>query len=423
MTDVLNPLESAREKVKVACDVLGVDPAVYEILKDPERFIEVSIPVKMDDGTTKVFKGYRSAHSSAVGPSKGGIRFHKQVNPDEVKALSLWMSLKCSVIDIPYGGGKGGITVDPKELSQRELENLSRGYVRGIHKYIGEKVDIPAPDANTNGTIMTWMVDEFAKLNGDRLEIGTFTGKPLEFGGSKGRTEATGFGVAICAREFAKLIDLDLKGARLIVQGFGNVGSFAAKYLEEMGAVIIAVGGYDREKNDTYGIFNEEGFKYNDLVEYKENNGGKFFGYPGATFLNKEELFSLDADIFIPAALENEITDENADSIKAKLIVEGANGPITPGADRILNEKGVVVVPDILANSGGVLVSYYEWVQNNGGYYWDFEEVQEKEERDMLNAIEKIVEVKNKHNSSVREAAYIKAIEKIAGALKLRGRY
>ena len=255
MTETLNPLESAQQKVKKACDKLGADPAVYEILKEPERVIEISIPVKMDDGSVKVFKGWRSAHSTAVGPSKGGCRFHPQVNLDEVKALSLWMTFKGGALGLPYGGGKGGVAVDPSELSERELEQVARGYVRGLYKYLGDRIDIPAPDVNTNGQIMSWMVDEYVKLNGDRFDIGTFTGKPVDFSGSQGRNEATGFGVAVVVREAAKRYGLDINTAKIAVQGFGNVGSYTVKNIERQGGKVNAIAEWDK-KEGNYALYN-----------------------------------------------------------------------------------------------------------------------------------------------------------------------
>lgn len=422
MTDTLNPLMSAQEQVKKACENLGANPAVYELLKEPKRVIEITIPVKMDDGTLKVFKGWRSAHSDAVGPAKGGIRYHQNVTADEVKALSLWMSLKGGVLGLPYGGGKGGITVDPTKLSKRELEELTRGYIRGIHKYIGERIDVPAPDVNTNGQIMSWLVDEYAKLNGEKLDIATFTGKPIAFGGSEGRNEATGLGVAIVAREAAKKYGLEMKGAKVAIEGYGNVGSFAGKNLEAQGAIVVAVAGYDKEEQQQYAIYREDGIKFDELIEYRANNKN-MKGFPNSKTITMDEFWGGEYDILIPSALENSITGEVAQKLNVKLICEGANGPVTPEGDKVLNERKIIVTPDILTNSGGVLVSYYEWVQNQYGYYWTEEEVQEKEEADMMKAIKGILETSEEYNVTLREASYMFSIKRIAAAMELRGWY
>lgn len=412
----LNPFEIAQLQVKAACDKLGTDPAVYEILKNPMRVLEVSIPVKMDDGSTKSFIGYRSQHNDAVGPFKGGVRFHPDVTRDEVKALSTWMTFKCGVVGIPYGGGKGGITVKPHDLSKGELERLSRGFARAIAPIIGEKKDIPAPDVNTNGQIMTWMVDEYEKTTG-RFEPGVFTGKPVDFYGSLGRTEATGYGTAIMARDAAKKIGLSLDGATIAIQGFGNVGSYAALYIIEMGAKVVAV-------SDSSGcIVNEDGLDIEKLIEYTAKNR-HVKGFEGAKKeLHRDEVLIQDVDILMPCALENQITSKNVNDIKAKIVSEGANGPTTPEADKIMFEKGIVVVPDILANAGGVTVSYFEWVQNLMRYSWTFEEVQKKQDKLMIDAFEEIWKLKEEHGVNMRTAAYMMSIKRIATAMKLRGWY
>lgn len=336
MSGEYNPLESARLEIRKACDLLGLDPAVYELLKEPRRVIEVSIPVKMDDGSLRVFKGYRSAHNDAVGPNKGGIRYHPGVNLDEVKALSVWMTFKACITGIPYGGGKGGVTVDPADLSEGELERLSRGYVRAMYKYLGEKIDVPAPDVNTSGKIMAWMADEYNLLSGEQ-NLGVFTGKPVEFGGSKGRTEATGFGVAVIAREAAKKHGIDMEGAKVGVQGFGNVGSFTVKNLEKLGAHVTSILEYDREVGE-YAIYRDSGFSFEELEEMKEKNG-TLRGIENAVEISVEDFWKAKYDILVPAALENAINEDNAGKINAKLICEAANGPITPEADKILKEK------------------------------------------------------------------------------------
>lgn len=423
MTDTLNPLESAQLQIKKACEKLNLNPAVYEILKEPQRVIEISIPVKMDDGSLKVFKGYRSAHNHALGPSKGGVRFHQNVNMEEVKALSTWMSLKAGLLALPYGGGKGGIAVDPKKLSEREIESLSRGYIRGLYKYLGERIDIPAPDVNTNGQIMSYFVDEFIKLNGDKEDLGTFTGKPLILGGSLGRNEATGYGVVIATKYAAKKLGIDLKNAEIGLQGFGNVGSFTLKYLQDEGAKVKYLS--IRDESEACGrsaLYSEDGFDYESLQKYRDENKS-LVGYPKAKKISDQEFWTKKFDILIPAALENIITEKIAQNLDVKLIAEGANGPTTPEADEILKEKNVEIIPDILANSGGVLVSYYEWVQNQYGAYWTKEEVQEKQEKDMLKAIEGIFAIKDQYKTDIREAAYMFAIKRIAEAMKLRGWY
>ena len=423
MTDTLNPLKSAQNQIKIACQKLNLDPAVYEILKEPQRFIEISIPVKMDDGSLKVFKGYRSAHNNALGPSKGGVRFHQNVNIEEVKALSTWMSLKAGLLEIPYGGGKGGITVDPKKLSERELENLSRGYIRGLHKYLGERIDIPAPDVNTNGKIMSYFTDEYIKLNGDRQDIGTFTGKPLILGGSLGRDEATGFGVVITTKYVAKKIGLDLKNSEIGLQGFGNVGSYTLKYLIKEGAKVKYLSIRDEsEKCGRSALYSENGFDYESLKKYRQENK-TLVGYPNAKKISDEAFWNTKFDILIPAALENIITEKIARNLDVKLIVEGANGPTTPEADKILKEKNVEVIADILANSGGVLVSYYEWIQNQYGNYWSKEKVQEKQVKDMKKSLDGIYKIKKEYKTDLREASYMFAIKRIAQAMKLRGWY
>lgn len=420
--EILNPLESAQKQIKMACDSLGLDKAVYELLKEPQRVIELSIPVKMDDGTVKVFKGYRSVHNDAIGPGKGGVRFHPAVNLDEVKALSVWMTFKCCVTGIPYGGAKGGITVDPQTLSKAELERLSRGYIDGLHKYLGEKIDVPAPDVNTNGQIMAWMVDEYIKLTG-KNEIGVITGKPVEWGGSKGRNEATGFGVAVIAREFAKKHGIDLKGAKVAIQGFGNVGSFTVKNVQEHGAKIVAVAEWTPNYG-TYAIYNKDGLDFADLYDYFYTKGNRnFLEYPKGELISLDDFWKLDVDILIPAAMENAITEEVAEKINAKMICEAANGPITPDADEALERRGIPVSPDILTNSGGVTVSYFEWVQNLYGYYWTESDVVEKQEIAMIDAFKDIWKIKEEHDVTMRKAAYMHSVKKVAEVMKLRGWY
>ena len=414
--ETLNPFEIAQKQIKSACDKLNTDPAVYEILKNPMRVLEVSFPVKLDDGTIKTFTGYRSQHNNAVGPFKGGLRFHPAVTKDEVKALSTWMTFKCSVAGIPYGGGKGGMAIDPKKYSKAELERISRGFAEAISPLIGEKVDIPAPDVNTNGQIMSWMVDSYEKIVGHSAK-GVFTGKPLEFGGSLARTEATGYGVHLAAKKSLDKLNIDVKGATYAVQGFGNVGYYTAYYAYKDGAKIVAF------SNTDVAIYNENGIDMEAVIKDYEENGriAENKGY-GKDFTN-EELLELEVDVLAPCALENQITSENADRIKAKVITEGANGPTTPEADEILYKKGIVVIPDILANAGGVVVSYFEWVQNLQGYYWSFDEVQEKEDTVLSNAFEDVWSIADEFKVDLRNAAYMSSIRRIEKAMKFRGWY
>lgn len=414
--ETLNPFEIAQKQIKSACDKLNTDPAVYEILKNPMRVLEVSFPVKLDDGTIKTFTGYRSQHNNAVGPFKGGLRFHPAVTKDEVKALSTWMTFKCSVAGIPYGGGKGGMAIDPKKYSKAELERISRGFAEAISPLIGEKVDIPAPDVNTNGQIMSWMVDSYEKIVGHSAK-GVFTGKPLEFGGSLARTEATGYGVHLAAKKALDKLNIDVKGATYAVQGFGNVGYYTAYYAYKDGAKIVAF------SNTDVAIYNENGIDMEAVIKDYEENGRiiENKGY-GKDFTN-EELLELEVDVLAPCALENQITSENADRIKAKVITEGANGPTTPEADEILYKKGIVVIPDILANAGGVVVSYFEWVQNLQGYYWSFDEVQEKEDIVLSNAFKDVWSIADEFKVDLRNAAYMSSIRRIEKAMKFRGWY
>ena len=414
-----NPLVNAREQIKGACEVLGYKEEVYESLKDPQRFIEISIPVRMDNGEVKYFKGFRSQHNDAIGPTKGGLRFHPLVTADEVKALSIWMTFKCAVANLPYGGGKGGIIVDPKDLSKGELERLSRGYIRGLYKYLGEKQDVPAPDVNTNGQIMSWMIDEYNVLTGEQ-GIGTLTGKPLELGGSLGRTQATGYGVALAAKLALEKLGKSTEGAKFAVQGFGNVGSYTVDTAVKFGATVVAV----TERDDDgvqYAVYREEGLSYAELQECKDKRV-RFHTLPNTKRLILDEFWALDVDVLCPCALENAIDEKEANLIKATVVSEGANGPATLAGDKTLQERGVVVIPDILANSGGVTVSYFEWVQNLQGYYWTEEEVVEKQARVMTKAFNDIWEVKERFAIPMRKAAYVNSIEKIVKNMKLKGK-
>ena len=414
--ETLNPFEIAQKQIKSACDKLNADPAVYEILKNPMRVLEVSFPVKLDDGTVKTFIGYRSQHNNAVGPFKGGLRFHPDVTKDEVKALSTWMTFKCSVAGIPYGGGKGGMAINPKDYSKAELERISKGFAKAISPIIGEKVDIPAPDVNTNGQIMSWMVDAYEEVAGKSTK-GVFTGKPLEFGGSLARTEATGYGVNLTAKKALAKLNIDVKGATYAVQGFGNVGFYTAYYAYKDGAKIVAF------SNTDVAIYNENGIDMEAVIKDFEENGRIIENKGYGKDITNAELLELEVDVLAPCALENQITSENADRIKAKVITEGANGPTTPEADEILFKKGIIVIPDILANSGGVVVSYFEWVQNLQSYYWPFEEVQQKEDALLSTAFEDVWNLADEYKVDLRNAAYMKSIERISKAMKLRGWY
>ena len=414
--ETLNPFEIAQKQIKSACDKLNADPAVYEILKNPMRVLEVSFPVKLDDGTVKTFVGYRSQHNNAVGPFKGGLRFHPGVTRDEVKALSTWMTFKCSVAGIPYGGGKGGMAINPKEYSKAELERISKGFAKAISPIIGEKVDIPAPDVNTNGQIMSWMVDAYEEVAGKSTK-GVFTGKPLEFGGSLARTEATGYGVHLTAKKALAKLNIDVKGATYAVQGFGNVGFYTAYYAYKDGAKILAF------SNSDVAVYNENGIDMEAVIKDFEENGRIAANKGYGKDITNNELLELEVDVLAPCALENQITSENADRIKAKVITEGANGPTTPEADEILFKKGIIVIPDILANSGGVVVSYFEWVQNLQSYYWPFEEVQQKEDALLSTAFEDVWNLADEYKVDLRNAAYMKSIERISKAMKLRGWY
>ena len=414
--ETLNPFEIARKQVKTACDRLNADPTVYEILKNPQRALEVSFPVKLDNGTVKTFTGYRSQHNNAVGPYKGGVRFHPNVNLDEVKALSIWMTIKCCVAGIPYGGGKGGITLDPRDYSEAELERISRAYSEAISPLIGEKIDIPAPDVNTNGKIMSWMVDAYENIV-KKSAPGVFTGKPVEFGGSLARTEATGYGVNFAAVQALEKLGKDVKGATYAIQGFGNVGYHTGYYAHQSGAKVVAVSTVD------VAIYNENGLDMEALFKEFQEKGfiTNEAGY--GKEISNAELLALDVDVLAPCALENQLTSENAGKVRAKIVVEGANGPTTPEADAILRQNGVLVVPDILANCGGVVVSYFEWVQNLQGYYWEFDEVQEKETVVLRRAFRDIWNLAQEYDVDLRTASYMMSIRRVEKAMKLRGWY
>lgn len=409
--------EQALEVFRQAAKVMQLDPNIQKFLERPQRTIIVEFPVLMDDGRVEMFVGYRCQHSTALGPAKGGIRYHPNVTLDEVQTLAFWMTWKCSLLNLPYGGGKGGVKVDPSKLSKSEIERLSRRFFFEISQFVGPHKDIPAPDVNTNPQVMAWYLDTYSMHVG-YTALGVVTGKPVELGGSVGRNEATGRGVAVVAAEACKLLGKDISKAKVAVQGFGNVGSFSAKILqEEFGAKVVAVSDVSAAYYDPNGI------NISDLIAYRDSNKGLIEGYPKAQRIKHEELFELDVDILVPAALENSITEENADKIKAKLIVEGANGPVTPEADKILYSKGVTIIPDILANAGGVTVSYFEWVQDLQSFFWDLDDVRNKLAKMMKAAFAEVAKTKEKYNTDFRTAAYIVAIDRVAKAVKLRGIY
>jgi glutamate dehydrogenase len=408
----LNVLVSTQTVIKEALEKLGYSEQVYELLKEPLRLLTVRIPVRMDDGSVRVFTGYRAQHNDAVGPTKGGVRFHPGVTEDEVKALSIWMSLKCGIADLPYGGGKGGIVCNPHELSFRELERLSRGYVRAISQIVGPTKDIPAPDVATNSQIMAWMLDEYSAIR-EFDSPGFITGKPIVLGGSQGRETATAKGVTICIREAAKRRGISLEGARVIVQGFGNAGSYLSKFMHDAGAKVIAI-------SDAYGaLYDPNGLDIDYLLD-RRDSFGTITNLFKDTITNKEML-ELECDILVPAAIENQITVENAHKINAKILVEAANGPTTLEATKILTERGILIVPDVLASAGGVTVSYFEWVQNNQGYYWTPEEVDEKLEKVMVRSFETVYNTSVQRGVDMRLAAYMVGVKKMAEASHFRG--
>ena len=413
MSENLNVFEIAQMQIKDACDKLNCKPAVYEVLKQPLRVLEVAIPVKMDDGSIKVFTGYRSQHNDALGPAKGGLRFHPTVTVDEAKALSMWMTFKCAVVGLPYGGGKGGVACNPKELSEREKESLSRGFIRAIAPIIGPEKDIPAPDVYTNAQVMGWMMDEFSKIRGYNI-FGVITGKPLIIGGSIGRNEATARGCCFIVREAAAKLGINIKGARVAIQGYGNAGSIAAAIMHDMGAKIIAV---NDSKN---GIYNHNGVDPYEVAQHKVETGG-VANFPGTVEISNKDLLGLDCDVLIPAAMENQITEENAANIKAKIVAEAANGPTTPEGDRILHSNGILVLPDILASAGGVTVSYFEWVQNLQSFYWTEEEVNQRLEQKMVKAFNNVYGISQEYSVDMRSAAYMTAIKHLADAMEIRG--
>jgi glutamate dehydrogenase/leucine dehydrogenase len=410
----LNPYESMMGRFHDAADILGLDDAMYHALRQPEKIITVSLPITMDNGKIEVFEGHRVIHSAIPGPSKGGIRFDPGVHLDEVKALAAWMTWKCAIVGIPYGGAKGGIKCSPRKMSQGELERLTRAYTLAMSDVFGPEKDIPAPDMGTNAQTMAWIMDEYSKIKGFSSPA-VVTGKPLVLGGSLGRVEATGRGVMVTARSAMIKLGIKPSQASCAIQGFGNVGSISAKLLALQGVKIKAI------SDVTGAYYNSNGFDVESVIDYVNNNDGTLEGFKEADKLGRDEILTLDVDLLVPAAMEDVITAENAGSIKAKLIVEGANGPTASEADNILKENDIKVVPDILANAGGVSVSYFEWVQNRLGYFWTEERVNRRADRMMKQAFQSVFDVAEKYDITLRLAAYVLAIDKVARTKKLRG--
>lgn len=410
-----NPLESMMERFNIAAEKLGLSDEVYNVLKNPAKQVIVSLPITMDNGKIQVFEGIRVIHSNILGPAKGGIRFAPDVHLDEVRALAAWMTWKCAVVDIPYGGAKGGVRCNPREMSKGEIERLVRAYTMSMIDVIGPDKDIPAPDMGTGPREMAWLMDEYSKAHGMTIPA-VVTGKPLVLGGSLGRTEATGRGVMVSALAAMQKLKINPFTATCAVQGFGNVGSWAARLLEERGLKVVAI------SDHTGAFYNEKGINVVEAIAYRDGNNGTLEGYTGGDKMeNAGDLLTLQVDVLVPAAVEDVITIANADQIKAKLIVEGANGPTSAKADAILNEKGIMAVPDILANAGGVTVSYFEWVQNRLGYKWTADRVNRRSDRIMKDAFDNVYQASIKHNVPMRIAAYIVAIDKVAQTYTYRG--
>lgn len=414
ITDKENPFESMMSRFEIASQALGLDDEVYNVLKSPAKQVQVSLPITMDDGSLKVFEGFRVIHSNILGPSKGGVRYDQSVHMDEVKALAAWMTWKCAVVDIPYGGAKGGIKCNPRQMSSGEIERLTRAYTFAMAEIFGPDRDIPAPDMGTGPREMAWLMDAYSRVQGKTVNS-VVTGKPLVLGGSLGRVEATGRGVMVAALAAMEKLKINPYQASIAVQGFGNVGSYASLLLEERGCRVVAV-------SDLSGAYyNEKGINIEKAIEYRDNNNGHLEGFEGAETISGEELLTLKVDVLVPAATEDVITTENAEKINARLIVEGANGPTSAKADSMINEKGIMVAPDILANAGGVTVSYFEWVQNRLGYKWSAERVNRRSDRIMKDAFNRVYSTSLEYKVSMRIAAYIVAIDKVSKTYKFRG--
>lgn len=411
-TEVLNPYEIVKKQIDAAAAKLQLPEHVTELLKKPKRVLSVSFPVRMDDGSVRIFEGFRSQHNDAVGPTKGGIRFHPDVTIDEVKALSMWMTFKCGVVGLPYGGGKGGVIVDPRTLSKGELERLSRAFMEAIADIVGPERDIPAPDVYTTPQIMGWMMDTFSRLRGHNSP-GVITGKPIIIGGSQGRNAATAQGCVYTIQSALEDIKLPIEKAKVAVQGFGNAGRIAARLLTDLGATVVAV------SDSRGGIYDANGLDLDRVEQLKDE--ATILDYGANYHISNEQLLELDVDILIPAALENVITQENAPRVKARIIAEAANGPTTPEADAILNKNGTIVIPDILANAGGVTVSYFEWVQNLMNYYWSEEEVLEKLQVNMVKSYNAVRDLAKEYDTDLRTAAYMISLQRVTEAMRARG--
>ncbi|MFB0568413.1 MAG: Glu/Leu/Phe/Val dehydrogenase [Nitrososphaeria archaeon] len=409
----ISPLEVARQQVDIAGKMLDLDQGILEILKKPRRTLVVSLPVRMDSRETRVFTGYRVQHNGSRGPFKGGIRYHPKVTLEEVTALAMWMTWKSAVLDIPYGGAKGGVVCDPKQMSRRELEAITRRYTTMILDFIGPYKDVPAPDVYTDEQTMAWLLDTYNQFHGYSVPE-VVTGKPIALGGSEGRREATSRGVVICAREAAKHVGVPTKGATVAVQGFGKVGANAAQIFENEGWKVIAA------SDSASAVYDTGGLNVSKVIDHK-NKTGKLMGLPGAKTITNEELLTLNCDVLVPAALENQLTRSNAGDVSAKIVVEGANGPTTPEADKIMDERGLLLVPDILANAGGVTVSYYEWVQNLNREHWTGEEVNQKLEEKMVKAFHDVLNLSKERDIQMRTAALMLGVGRVAEALQLLG--
>jgi glutamate dehydrogenase (NAD(P)+) len=410
-----NPFEAMMSRFDRAAELLDLEPGLYKVLRQAEKQIIVSIPVTRDNGEVEVYEGYRVLYNTSRGPAKGGIRFDMQVTLEEVKALAAWMTWKCAVVNIPFGGAKGGVKCDPHSMSVNELERLTRRYTSGIMRFLGPDSDVPAPDVNTNERVMAWVMDTYSMHVG-HSDTAVVTGKPVEMGGTLGRREATGRGCMFVTKEALKHLGLPVKGTKVAVQGFGNVGSVAADLLAKEGCRIVAIG--DRSVS----LYNDKGIDIPDAIAYAAKHKG-LEGYKKADQINSADLLTLDVDVLLPAALENVITTKNAHDIRAKLICEGANGPTTAAADSILDEKGVFVIPDILANAGGVTVSYFEWVQDRGGYFWTEDLVNERLEKIICNSFAEVLDLSKRHSVNMRTAAYMLSISRVANVHRLRGVY
>jgi glutamate dehydrogenase (NAD(P)+) len=411
----LNPFEIAQKQFDTAAEHLKLEPWLRDVLKRPKRQLIVSIPTRMDNGTIRVFEGYRVQHNIARGPAKGGIRYHPDVTLDEIKALASWMTWKCATVNIPFGGGKGGVICNPKEMSLRELENMTRRYASEISIMIGPERDIPAPDVYTNPQVMAWIMDTYSMTIGE-TQLGVVTGKPLQLGGSQGRAEATARGVQFITREACREKKIPLRGSRVAVQGFGNAGSVTARLLGEDGAAIIAV------SDSQGGIHKPKGLDIKSVLAHKEKTGS-LRGFPEAEPISNERLLELECDILVPAALENQITLENVERVRARIVVEAANGPTTPGADDVLHRNGVFLVPDILANAGGVTVSYFEWVQSLQSFFWEEGQVNQHLEKVMTRAFTEVMTIARRYGVHMRTAAYVLAVGRVAEATRIRGIY